>query len=130
MPIRSATTSTVLRLLNEKYVNAFREADVGWYDAHLADDYVVISGDGSFHDRAAALANFARADLRDARWSSFPVDKVSIRRFDDVALIHAENAYELKDGRRGISRYTDIWVKRDGRWLCVAAHITVHRAPA
>ncbi len=61
---------------------------------------------------------------------SFPVDKVSIRRFADVALIHAENAYELKDGRRGISRYTDIWVKRDGRWLCVAAHITVHRAPA
>ena len=120
---------TVLRLLNEQYVNAFREADVGWYDAHLAPDYVVISGDGSFHDRAAALANFAKPTFATSI-ASFPVDKVSIRRFDDVALIHAENAYELKDGRRGISRYTDIWAKRDGRWLCVAAHITVHRAPA
>ena len=120
---------TVLRLLNEQYVNAFREADVGWYDAHLADDYVVISGDGSFHDRAAALANFGRPTFATSI-ASFPVDKVSIRRFDDVALIHAENAYQLKDGRRGISRYTDIWLKRDGRWLCVAAHITVHRAPA
>jgi len=120
---------TVLRLLNEQYVNAFREADVGWYDAHLADDYVVISGDGSFHDRAAALANFARPTFATSI-ASFPVDKVSIRRFDDVALIHAENAYALKDGRRGISRYTDIWVKRDGRWLCVAAQITVHRAPS
>ena len=61
---------------------------------------------------------------------SFPVDKVSIRRFDDVALIHAENAYELKDGRKGVSRYTDIWQKQNGRWRCVAAHITVHKAPA
>ncbi len=61
---------TVLRLLNEQYVNAFREADVGWYDAHLADDYVVISGDGSFHDRAAALANFAGRPSR-RRWSRF-----------------------------------------------------------
>jgi hypothetical protein len=50
----------ILRTLNENYVNAFREADVAWYDAHLAPDYVVVSGDGSFHDRAAALANFAK----------------------------------------------------------------------
>ena len=48
---------------------------------------------------------------------SFPVDNVNIRRFDDVALIHAENAYELKDGRKGVSRYTDIWHKQNGRWL-------------
>jgi hypothetical protein len=61
------------------------------------------------------------------------VGRVRVRRFDDVALIHAENDYELKDGRRGVSRYTDIWVRSDAgasRWRCVAAHITVHRAPA
>ena len=119
----------VLQALNRKYVKAFREADVAWYDAHLAPDFVVTSGDGSFHDRAAALANFARPSF--ATWfRSFPVDRVSVRRFGDVALIHAENAYELKDHRRGVSRYTDIWHQRDGRWLCIAAHITVHRAPA
>ncbi|HEX6723578.1 MAG TPA: hypothetical protein VF107_18560, partial [Burkholderiaceae bacterium] len=58
------------------------------------------------------------------------VGKVQVRRFHDVALIHAENAYELKDGRRGVSRYTDIWHKRGGRWFCIAAHITAHQAPA
>jgi ketosteroid isomerase-like protein len=119
----------VLRTLNQNYVKAFREADVAWYDAHLAPDYVVVSGDGSFHDRAAALANFAKPTFATSI-RSFPVDKVNIRRFDDVALIHAENAYELKDGRKGVSRYTDIWHKRNGQWRCVAAHITVHQAPA
>jgi len=118
---------SVLTALNEQYVKAFREADVAWYGAHLAPDYAVVFGDGSFHDRGAALADFAIPYFED-NIRSFPVDKVNIRRFGDVALIHAENDYELKDGRKGINRYTDIWLKRDGKWLCVAAHITVHKA--
>ncbi len=121
--------ATVLHALNDNYVKAFREADVAWYGAHLAPDYVVVSGDGSFQDRAAALAHFAQPTFATSM-RSFPVDKVTVRRFHDVALIHAENAYELKDGRKGVSRYTDIWHKRNGRWLCIAAHITVHQAPA
>jgi len=120
----------VLHALNESYVKAFRDADVAWYDAHLAPDYLVVSGDGSMQDRAAALEHFAKPTFATSI-ASFPVGKVNVRRFHDVALIHAENAYELKDGRRGVSRYTDIWHRpSDGRWLCIAAHITVHKAPA
>ncbi len=120
----------VLRELNENYVRAFREADVAWYDAHLAPDFVVVSPDGSMQDRARALADFAEPAFA-TYLRSFPVDKVRIRRFGDIALIHAENAYERKDGRRGVNRYTDIWQKRpDGRWHCLAAHITVRKAPA
>lgn len=118
----------VLRQLNESYVDAFRRSDVAWYDAHLAPDYRVFSGDGSYNDRAMALANFAQPTFP-TRMKSFPVDKVSIRRFGNIALIHAENTYELKDGRTGVSRYTDIWQKKDGRWLCILAHINVYKAP-
>lgn len=118
----------VLAALNEGYVQAFRDADAAWYDAHLAPDYRVVNGDGSQLDRVAALADFAKPYFAE-RITSFPLDQVRIRRFGDVALIHAENAYTLKDGRKGINRYTDIWAKRDGRWQCVAAHITV-REPA
>ncbi len=118
----------VLTVLNEQYVQAFREADVAWYDAHLAPDYQVVFGDGSRHDRGAALADFAKPYYADGI-ALFPLDEVRIRMFGDVALIHAQNAYTLKDGRKGVNRYTDIWAKRDGRWWCVAAHITVHRPP-
>ncbi len=117
-----------LRMLNANYVRAFRDADVAWYDAHLSNDYGVINSDGSFHDRARALAEFAKPVFATSI-RSFPVDKVRVRRFDDVALIHAENDFELKDGRKGINRYTDIWHKQpDGRWRCVAAHITTFKA--
>lgn len=118
----------VLTTLNDRYVRAFREADVAWYDAHLAPDFVVVASDGSFRDRAAALAQFALPTFA-RTMASFPVDCVQVRRHGDIALIHAANCYELKDGRRGESRYTDIWHRQDGRWRCIAAHITSHRAP-
>lgn len=118
----------VLRRLNENYVRAFRDADVAWYDAHLAPDYVVVNPDGSLHDRAEALVQFAKPVFAE-RIRDFPVDEVTIRRFGDIALIHAQNAFELKDGRRGINRYTDIWQRIDGRWRCIAAHITPFAAP-
>lgn len=125
----AADDDAELRALNAAYVDAFRRADVAWYAAHLAPDYLVVFGDGSLHDRGDALADFADP-VFERSIRRFPVDAVRVRRFGDVALVHAENAYELKDGRRGINRYTDVWVKRDGRWSCVAAHITVHRPPA
>ena len=116
----------LLHTLNDHYVRAFREADIAWYDAHLAAEYVVVSSDGALHDRASALARFARPTFA-TTMKSFPVGNVQVRRFGPVALIHAENAYEMKDGRRGVSRYTDIWHQAGGvggRWLCIAAHIT------
>jgi ketosteroid isomerase-like protein len=119
----------VLTKLNESYVQAFRDANTAWYDKHLARDYVVIYPDGSYHDRNGALANFAEPTFA-THMKSFSLDKVRIRRYGDVALIHAENVAELKNGRQGISRYTDIWHKQDGRWLCIAAHINnVPRQP-
>lgn len=121
---------SVLVTLNANYVRAFREADVAWYEAHLAPDWVVINSDGSFDDRAGGLQDFARPTFA-THMRAFPVDKVRVRVFGNLALIHAENDYEMKDGRRGISRYTDIWQRQDdGRWWCVAAHITPLKLPA
>lgn len=119
----------VLHEINDNYVRSFRESDVGWYAAHMAPDYLAAQSDGALHDRALALARFAEPTFA-TQMKAFPVDDVRIRLFGDVALIHAENAYELKDGRKGAARYTDIWWRRGSQWLCVAAHITPCRAPA
>lgn len=114
----------VLLDLNEAYVQAFRDADVAWYDAHLADDYLVINGNGTMDDRGQALTEFAKPIFRDYL-ARFPLDKVRVRRWGDAAVIDAENAYERKDGRSGVNRYTDVWYRQaSGRWLCLAAHIT------
>ncbi len=117
----------ILQTLNAGYVQAFLDSNVGWYDAHLAPEYLVVFGDGTFHDKGSLLAAAAHPVTN---MTSFPTVQVSIRRFGSVALIHAENPYERKDGLKGVNRYTDVWHKRDGRWACIAAHVTRHKSPS
>ncbi len=119
--------SSILLTLNEQYVEAFRKADVGWYAAHFAPDYVVTRSNGSFADRGSALTAFALPTYA-TYFRSYPLDKVVVRRFGELALIEAENPFETKTGEKGISRYTDIWHLDSGRWRCVSAHLAPTRA--
>lgn len=119
----------VLLALNQSYVQAFRSCDLAWYDAHLAKEFTVVNSDGTFDDRNQALSEFAKP-VYETKIRSFPVDKVRIRVRGDLALIQAENAYTLKDGRRATNRYTDLWKKStNGTWQCIAAHITPFNPP-
>lgn len=56
------------------------------------------------------------------------VQHSDVKRFEqllaDVALIHAKTTYTTAEGRQASGRYTDVWVRRNGRWLAVAAHVT------
>jgi ketosteroid isomerase-like protein len=106
--------------LNRDYVQSVQEGDVGRFDEILAEDFVCSNPDGSLVDRAGFLAQTARpvtiADLE--------AHDVDLRILGDVAIIHARTTYTLPDGRQGAGRYTDVWARRDGRWLAVAAHVT------
>ena len=42
----------------------------------------------------------------------------------DFAIIHAQTTFTTREGRPGLGRYTDVWARRDGRWLAVSAHVT------
>ena len=119
----------VLRTLNENYVKAFREADVAWYDAHLAPDYVVVSGDGSFHDRAAALDQLRQAVVRHAHEvvSGRQGQHPSLRRRRVDPRRECLRAQGRAQRREPLHRHL---AQTEWPWLCIAAHITVHKAPA
>jgi uncharacterized protein (TIGR02246 family) len=106
--------------LNRDYVQCVQQGDVRRFDEILAEDFVCSNPDGSHVDRDGFLAQTARpvtiADLQ--------AHDVDVRVLGDVALIHARTTYTLADGRQGAGRYTDVWARRDGRWLAVAAHVT------
>jgi hypothetical protein len=49
---------------------------------------------------------------------------VNVRLIGDFAIIHARTTFTTADGRAASGRYTDVWVKKNGRWLAVSAHVT------
>ena len=115
-----ATDLETLRELNSEYIRSVQESDVRRFDEILADDFRCSNPDGTLIDRAAFLANVARpvtiADLQ--------AHDVEVRLFGETAIIHARTTFTTPDGRPGAGRYTDVWVRQDGRWLADSAHVT------
>jgi len=119
-PLGTAADLDVLRDLNHNYVRSVQEADVAWFDANLSDDFLNTNPDGTLVDRAAFLAQIGRK----SPVTNLKEDDVRIVIRGDFAFIHARTSFTKPDGSQGAGRYTDIWWKRGGRWLCVTAHVT------
>ncbi|MDQ6603729.1 MAG: nuclear transport factor 2 family protein [Chloroflexota bacterium] len=109
-----------LRDLNRDYIQAVQRGDVRRFDEILADDFLCSNPNGTLSDRAAFLAQTARP----VTIANLEAHDVTVRLLGDYAIIHARTTYTAPDGRPGASRYTDVWERRDGRWLAVSAHIT------
>jgi len=110
----------ILDKLNKAYVDSVLKSDVRWFDEHLSEDFLNSNPDGTIVDRAGFLAQIAKP----VALKGLEPREVKIRLFGGFAIIHAKTVYRKPDGQTGGGRYTDIWQRRDGRWLCVAAHVT------
>jgi ketosteroid isomerase-like protein len=119
-PAEATRDLETLLALNRDYVESVQQGDVRRFDEILADDFVCSNPDGSLVDRAGFLEQTARS----VTISGLAAHDVDVRLLGDVAIIHARTTYTLADGRPGTGRYTDVWARRDGRWLAVAAHVT------
>jgi len=121
-----ATTSAseselhVLADLNRDYIQSVQHSDVRRFDEILANDFLCSNPDGSLVDREAFLEQTAKP----VTITNLEAQDVIIRLMGDVAIIHGRTTYVLPDGRQGGGRYTDVWPRRDGRWLAVSAHVT------
>jgi ketosteroid isomerase-like protein len=92
--------------LNHDYIRSVQTADVRRFDEML--------------DRAGFLKQTALP----VKISGLAAHDVNVRLLGDVAIIHARTTYTGPDGRPGSGRYTDVWARRQGRWLAVSAHVT------
>ena len=119
----TATESTdlaALRELNHGFIRAVANADVAWFERHLSDDFLNSNPDGTLSDRSAFLHHVARPPTI----SDLDVADVRIRLFGDSAIVHGRTSYRRADGQPGAGRYTDVWARVGGQWLCAAADVT------
>ena len=110
----------ILQDLNRGYIRSVEFSDVRWFDDNLADDFLNTNPDATLVDRAGFLAQIGRkSPVTNIRGSDV---RILIR--GDFAFIHARTTYIKPDGQQGAGRYTDVWWKRNQRWMCVSAHVT------
>jgi len=110
----------VLAALNRDYIRSVQHGDVRRFDEILAEDFLCSNSDGSLVDKKQFLAQTARP----VTISGLTAEDVKVRILGDVAIIHARTSYTTADGEQRNGRYTDVWARRDGKWLAVSAHVT------
>ncbi|HYC65487.1 MAG TPA: nuclear transport factor 2 family protein [Reyranellaceae bacterium] len=108
-----------LTALNRDYIASVQNSDTKRFDEILSADFLNTNPDGSLVDKAGFLKQIAPK----AAISNLACHDVNVRLMGDFAIIHARTSYTRPDGKPGGGRYTDIWARRDGKWLCVAAQV-------
>ena len=109
-----------LAKLNDDYISSVQHSNVKRFAEILADDFLCSMPDGSLLDRRQFLDYTAKpVTIR-----TLQAHDVNVRLMGDVAIIHASTSYTTADGKPSGGRYTDVWARRNGRWLAVSAHVT------
>jgi hypothetical protein len=106
--------------LNALYIRSVQHSDVAAFREFLAPEFMCSNGDGAYLDRE----QFLRASAAPAAISGLAAKGVDVRILGDTAVIHGFTSYARPDGTSAGGCYTDVYQRRDRRWLCVAAHVT------
>lgn len=115
-----AADLALLHELNQGFILAVANSDVGWFDRNLSRDFVNSNPDGSFVERAA----FLRQVTPPCPVADFGVEDVRIALYGDTAIARGRTVYTKVGGQRAAGRYTDVWLREDGRWVCVSGDVT------
>jgi ketosteroid isomerase-like protein len=122
LPVES--DQQVLIKLERSWNDAFYRKDVAFIANILADEFIATYDDGSRGDKAKELALVTEFNQQ---VESATQDEFTVKVYRDTAVVwFTLHLVGTKQGQRAelTLRYTDVWVIRDGGWVCVSTQST------
>ena len=122
--LKSESVEQELIKLENEANDAWVNRDVEACARLLADDYLVTESDGVVMTKAQDLALLKS---NENVTTSSVADDFRVRVYGDAAVVTFRVTYKNQvKGKEstGQERFTDTWVKRAGRWQCVAVHVS------
>ncbi len=116
-----AAINTLIQIEHD-WANALVKGDLTTWSRCLAEDWIGTTPDGSIVTKAGAYADLKSHAV--AR-TLFRVDDLKVRLYGDAAIVFGLETEKSKIHGKDMSgqyRFTDVFVKRDGRWQAVASH--------
>ena len=110
--------------LERDWVAALQRNDAAFVDSILAEEFVATYGDGSRGDRKRELQLVAEFNQQVDKWT---VDEFTVKVYRDTAVVwFTQRLVGPVQGKPTeiVTRYMDVFVMRDGKWLCVGSQST------
>ena len=117
-----------IRRLDSEISVATWSGDAVWFEENLADDFVLITPAGSVRTKRDIIRELATPGLK---MEPYEPHDVNVRLYGDTAVVTGRmlQRYTLGGIRYANDiRYTDVYVKRKGRWMLVSGHASLTAA--
>jgi uncharacterized protein (TIGR02246 family) len=121
---RSSPDAAIVEKLNEDWIHSYPTHDTATLSRIFAEDMIMITPKGSRMSKRDVLASVAS---QGQQILSARVDKVQVKLLGNVALVMAEASFVTVDHGKeapGRTNYLDVYEKRNGKWVAIAAHVT------
>ena len=112
-----------LKAINAAFINGYITRDTASLSRIFANDFILVNPAGQRRNRQEVLNGF----ITSPHFSVCKVDTVEIRLFGSMGLVHARAVFTIDQNGQtttGKTDYLDVYEKRKGRWVAVAAHVT------
>ena len=123
-PKQASGTTSELTLIEHRLVKAWLDGDRAAVDSILAADWSVIDLTGRVLTKVQVMQELGSGERR---IESGSVDDLSVRAFGDFAIVTGRSVLSGSyKGQRAsvVQRFTDVFVRRGGRWQAVASQGT------
>jgi ketosteroid isomerase-like protein len=114
-----------LARLEQDFMIAVKDRDMDFLEAHLAEEFILITGRAGAHTRARdEWLNITRNDYV---IENFTFDALEVVELGDAAVVRSRYSQKgrMGDQDRSITYLmSDTWAQRDDRWQLVNRHIT------
>jgi len=114
-----AAISEALQAMEHDWLNAEKNHDTAAFEKLVADDWIAIGPDGKSQTKVQRAA-----EIKGAHISSATMGDMKVRVFGDTAVVTGtDDEITMKAGKKSSDHYawTDVFVKRNGKWLAVAS---------
>jgi hypothetical protein len=111
-----------LRRLDKELSVATWTGDPLWFEQNVLDDYVLISPSGTPRTKRDVISELSTPGMK---MDPFDTSEVQVRIYGDSAVVNGRMLQRFTLGRVRYTndlRYTDVYVKKKGRWLLVSGH--------
>jgi ketosteroid isomerase-like protein len=110
--------------IEQELLDALLKGDTSAGERYLADTFTFTAPDGTVQDKARFIADVKSGDLK---FESSKYEDMKVQVHGDAAVVTYgstdKGSYKGND-LSGQYRWTDVFVKRNGRWQIVAGHGT------
>jgi uncharacterized protein (TIGR02246 family) len=120
------------RQLERTWLDAYEQRDVKAMDAIVADDFTITFPNGRVQTKQQIINSLNAAREQSSPSAKFYTEEVQARVYGDTVILVGRVIAEWQQNGQIVkeqNRYTDVYVKRNGRWQVVASHLSDDARP-